>query len=327
MRLLSLALAMSVLAPLQVTRAQQESPVEYQIEDLGSVDGRGLTVANAINDFGEVVGWGLADSGTGVPVYWSRHTGFIKIVDLQGEAFDINDKGQVIGWFVRDFALVGFLWSREHGVTELGTLQPISINNRGDIVGPCVSGGGVPCLVSSGVVRELEVPAGASAFATSINDRGDIVGTVNFGPSDNAAIWRRHESGLEVLEPRAAAGYDHVIAREINDRRIIIGNLETLGATARYPVIWDRDGAPIVVDSMQGQATDINNHGVAIVWGEAPLNGLAWDTKHGTVSILPSLGGIDPPFPNDINNRGQIVGVSSDANGENHAVLWERVRK
>jgi hypothetical protein len=44
------------------------------------------------------------------------------------------------------------------------------------------------------------------------------------------------------------------------------------------------------------------------------------------VSVLPSLGGPDRPLPFDINNRGQIVGVSNDGEG-NHAVLWELKRK
>jgi probable HAF family extracellular repeat protein len=60
-----------------------------------------------------------------------------------------------------------------------------------------------------------------------------------------------------------------------------------------------------------------------IVWVESPARALAWDVRSGALTELPSLGGVDPPFPNDINNRGQIVGVSSNASSRLHAVLWE----
>jgi probable HAF family extracellular repeat protein len=63
------------------------------------------------------------------------------------------------------------------------------------------------------------------------------------------------------------------------------------------------------------------------VLGKQPLRTLACDVKRGTLSVLPPLGGLDAPIVYDINKRGQIAGVSSNAGGENHAVIWEPARR
>lgn len=102
---------------------------------------------------------------------------------------DINEKGQVVGWFNKDGRIVGFLWSRRGGLVEL-PLQPIAINDRGDIVGPCEPESSVACVLSRGVLRQLPDPDGADV--RTINDRGDVVGTVGLpGLGVAAAVWYR----------------------------------------------------------------------------------------------------------------------------------------
>ena len=325
MRRLTFALALCVFATVTAAPAAPASPPEYVLHDLGSVDNRGQTAALAINERGEIVGFGRSNSGLSVPFYWSARTGFIKILDsYPGNALDINDKGQVVGWFFRDGSSVGFLWSRRGGLEEL-PLQPIAINNRGDIVGPCESESTVICILSRGVVRPLPDPDGAEVG--SINDRGDVVGTVGLpGLGVGAAVWYRNEDSFTVLEPTPAAGYNAVLGLDINQQRVVVGTVETFDGTARHPVLWDRNGVADINLSLFGFATDINDRGVVTVQSEIPLAALAWDTRRMTVTVLPSLGGPDPPFAHDINNRGQIVGMSNDGD-ENRAVLWELKRK
>jgi len=323
MRALLLVTALAVLSPSHASAAAQNDRVSYEAHDLGSVDDQGLTVGQAINDHGEVVGMGRTAAGEAVPIYWSADTGFIKIVDLPGTAIDINDKGQVVGYFFRDFALVGFLWTREGGVKELGTLQPTAINNHGVIVGQCESEGPDPCVVSRGGVRRLHVTPGGSGFVTDINEAGDIVGTVSQGSQSNGAVWRRSQSDYTLLQPVSSpTGFTSVIPRHINDWGVIIGSVETGEFKPRYTTIWTRTGRPHILRALISQGVDINNSGVAVLIGEAPAQALAWNIVRGTFSRLPSLGGIDQPVPNGVNNRGQIVGSSATEDGQLHAVIW-----
>jgi uncharacterized membrane protein len=312
----------------QIEAAKARSPVVYELRDLGSIDNVGQSEGTAINDAGEIVGSGQSRSGPTVPFYWSQRTGFIKILegDVQGTTVDINERGQVAGWFVRNSSTVGFLWSRKNGLTELGTFRPIRMNDRGDIVGACDASNGVPCVWSSGILQRLDVPAGGFGLGLGINNRGDVVGDVNVTQNPSAALWRGGQTGFEILEPTPAAGYDSVLAYDINNRGIIVGRVERVGGVARHPVIWDRDRAPTVVDSTLGQLVGINNRGIGILLGENPPAGLVWDIRRSSLSVLPSLGGPDAPRPADINNRNQIVGLSSNEMLENHVILWERVQ-
>jgi uncharacterized membrane protein len=325
MRPLTFALALCLLAVLPAASASPDDPPEYIVHDLGSIDDRGETVAVAINDRGEIAGFGTSSSGLTVPFYWSAQTGFIKILDTySGNALDINDKGQVVGWFNRNGVIVGFLWSRRGGFVEL-PLQPVGINDRGDIIGPCAFESSVACILSRGLLRELPDPDGAEV--SSINDRGDVVGTVGIpGVGVGAAVWYGNDDSFTILEPTPAAGYNAVIGSDINQHRIVVGTVETFEGDARHPVLWDRNGVAEINASLFGWAIDINDRGVVIVQSEEPLAALAWDTRRMTVAALPSLGGPDRPLPSDINNRGEIVGVSNDGE-RNHAVLWEPKRK
>jgi uncharacterized membrane protein len=184
----------------------------------------------------------------------------------------------------------------------------------------------MPCLISSEVIQRLQAPAGGFGTPISINERGDVVGTVNVGSSSDAALWRRGQQDFETLQPTSAAGFEHVIAYDINDRGLIIGTVEIFdGTTIRWhPVIWNRDGSFTLFEWLFGQATNINNHGVVTVMGDSPPRTLAWDVRRGTISVLPSLGGLNAqPFAYDINNHGHIAGSADTAQGEIHAVVWE----
>lgn len=330
MRRLTFAIALLLLAAPGAATAQRVRQPEYTIRDLGSLDDVGETSALAINERGEVVGFGTATNDLTAPFYWSERTGFIKIfTDVNGIAANINDKGQVVGWRNESGIIRGFLWSRSGGLVSLGSLFPVGINNRGEIVGQCESGSPAACFVADGVVRTLAMPPDGAAEVTAIDERGDVVGTL-FSPEigAGAAVWRRktNTQTFTVLEPTAADGYNVVLGFDMNAHRVVVGTVEVVTGDVRHPVIWSRAGVADVNTSLFGFATDINNRGVVTIQSEVPLAGIAWDSRRMTVSVLPSLGGLDRPFPHDINNRGQIVGVSNNASGENHAVIWELAR-
>jgi len=323
-----LSLAFCLLALPSHTLARQMAGVEYVLRDLGTLENSTLSVGVAINDRGEVAGWSQLPTGASVPFYWSERTGFVTFLEgLPGAPVDINAKGQIAGWFYRDITLQGFLWSRREGFVDLGPFIPNAINDRGDIAGQCDISSPMPCVLSaSGVVRRLSVPDGGFGLAVDINNHGDVVGYVNVDPRSHAAIWRRNQETFEILTPTPDDGYEFVVAHDINDHGIIVGAVEQLGGLVRFPVIWDRTDTGTVVESVPGQATNVNNHGMVTLFAESPLRTLIWDLRRHTFSELPSLGGLDQPFASGLNDRGVIVGSSSTPAGENHAVIWEPVR-
>ena len=310
--------------------AQRVSPPEYAIRDLGSLDHMGQTEALAINDRGEVVGQGTAANDLTTPFYWSERTGFIKIFnDVDGIALDINNKGQVVGWRNEMGGIRGFLWSRRGGLVSLGSFFPAGINDRGDIVGQCDSNLITACVISKGVISTLAMRPGAAVEASGINEHGEVSATL-FDPvvAAAAAVWRRktYTKTFTVLEPTASDGYNVVLGHDINNRGSVSGTLEDQSGTIRSPVVWDRNGIANINTSVSGFANSLNDHGVVTVQSDVPLAALAWDSRRGTVSVLPSLGGPDRPSVFDINNRGMIVGMSNNGS-ENRAVMWVRTRR
>lgn len=63
----------------------------------------------------------------------------------------------------------------------------------------------------------------------------------------------------------------------------------------------------------------LNDNGQVLVGGE----GRSYVWRRGVLTDLGSLGG-DHTYAHDINERGQIVGVSGTADIEDHAFFWDR---
>jgi len=188
----------------------QFKPVIYEkggIQELPTFAGDTDGFANAINDSGQVVG---ASGNCATPdlhaLLWQPRGG--PVAQNEGERFsvtnlgslggtasnspqDINNKGHVVGVSsLSDGTLHAFLWTRENGIQDLGTLQPgdlatlgFAINSKDQIVGTSIdaNGNAHAFLRQGGVMTDLNtlIPAGSPLFlldAFAINDRGDIVG-------------------------------------------------------------------------------------------------------------------------------------------------------
>ena len=296
---------------------------QWSLEVLGPLDGR-QTIAAALNDRGDVVGYSWNAEGVQIPLLWTRKTGYVRFLgDTPGFATDINNRGEIVGVLLPTFA--AFAWTRAGGLVNLGTgFWPTSVDEAGVIAGTCegVSGQGRgPCIWEQGAFRSLGVPFGGSALA--LNERATVVGHTYLEDTDREMpfVWSA-KSGLRMLP--VPSGTYFSLAESINNAGVIVGwslMLPDENGYRHQPLIWDREGNIQQTLDVNGIALGINNRGVVI--GVSPAlrfedgRGFAW-TGGGDVVFL--LGG-DANLPADINERGDVAG-SIYSDGMWYAAMW-----
>ncbi len=171
------------------------------IQDLGTLGGPDSTAA-FVNQRGQIAGQSYTNATinpitlrpTQDPFFWENG----KMVDIGtlggtfGKSVGMNNRGQVVGDsnVAGDQADHAFLWDKEEGLKDLGTLGDYSvsslanwINDAGEIVGESDSlTASRGFLWRNGVMTDLGTVAGdACSVANSINSQGQIVG---FGAAD-----------------------------------------------------------------------------------------------------------------------------------------------
>jgi probable HAF family extracellular repeat protein len=192
------------------------------------------------------------------------------------------------------------------------------LNNLGQVVGFSENGvpdstcaPGTPLQVTrfepviwgqDGKIQELHLPTGDTVgFAWGINDYGQAVGTS--GLCSNTSIPGQNPAGA-------------------------------------HAVLWESDGTPTDLGHLQGTppgiynlATSINNRGEVVGFAcvgpsTNPLtcieDGFLWTKQTGMQDLggFPGAIATGPPCCNTINNRGEIVGFSLDANFNSRAIVW-----
>jgi probable HAF family extracellular repeat protein len=188
--------------------------VNGAIHELHTYAGDPDGVAAAINDNGQVVGasgtCSTFNPNSGLhlvenhALLWEKDGTVHDLGNLGGtggiagnHACAINNEGQVVGHseLSHNSTFHGFLWTRETGMRDLGTLAgdfaslALGINDRGNVVGGSLDPSFSPraSLWQNGKITDLNtlIPTGSSLFlllALSINSSGEIVGLA-FHPS------------------------------------------------------------------------------------------------------------------------------------------------
>ena len=169
------------------------------MQGLGSLQGGGGSIAQAVNRFGQVIGYSPTSRNTNSYAFiWSKTTGMKNLGTLPrggvSYAFAINDLGQVAGGSDCGTGCHhAALWSKTKGsILDLGVLQgakgsdAFGINNVGQVVGSVVYSALVyhyHAFVWSPSTGMLDlnnlIPANSGwvlEFAYAINDQGQIVG-------------------------------------------------------------------------------------------------------------------------------------------------------
>lgn len=250
----------------------------YAVTDLGALDDSTISVANAINQRGDVAGVSLNSDGEFRAVLW-RDGEIIDLGTLGGsysEALGLNDNGVVVGYATNAAEQIrAFRW--ENGVmTPLGVLPGFdqsvaySVNNNGLIVGRNIRNNADntqtfrACSFSGAVAVDLGSLGGDGAYASAVNEVGQIIGTaVGASTLERAALYTNGAfMSLGVL-----SGGDYSIGLGVNDAGQAVGQSHA-GGNELHAVLY-KNGMVIdlVGDAFPGlpsEARDINNNGVIV---------------------------------------------------------------
>ena len=189
----------------------------------------GLTLANGVNDSGQVAGETINSFGVFHGFLYSG--GIYTTLNVTGAtstvANGINDSGNVVGSYGDGSGNHGFLYS---GGTYLTLNDPLAtngtnangINAAGEIVGAYKDASGTHGFVySGGVYTTLDDPlaSGANTQANGINDLGQIVGTYSNATGSHGFLYS-NGTYTTVDDP---AGTNGNFIQGINDASQIVG--------------------------------------------------------------------------------------------------------
>jgi len=202
-------------------------------------------------------------------------------------------------------------------------------NALGEIVGTTALAGPTPgtticCgeafLYRDGLLQNLPGIGGQSSQAFAINDREVIVGSASVPGSgdvpNHAVVWENC-----VPTDLGTLGGNDSFARGVNNAGVIAGMAITDTGRA-HAVVW-RDHVIEDLgtgDALESQAYAINAAGTVAGFTSTPSGAVIW--RNGTLTRLPTLGG-PSAFALGLNDRGEVVGASTDASGTRfHAFLY-----
>ena len=198
-------------------------------------------------------------------------------------AYGVNNSGKVVGQVNTQSGQHAFLWSRQYGVKDLGTLGE---------------------------------PEWSGAY--DINERGQVVGS-SFAPGttlQRAFLWSAN-GGMVNLGTAGVYGPENAFSMGfgINNRGEIVGETDS------YAFLWtDRRGMVLLDRTRFNAAWDINDNGLIVgmcmVYCCPPqYHAVLW-TDVGKILDLGTLKLHSQAL--GINNRGEVVGGSSDKVGWTH---------
>ncbi len=241
-------------------------------------------------------------------------------------------------------AIEAVLW-RNGQLINLGTLggnesYPISVNNRGQVVGAASNAIPDPLALNffplsgtqtraflwqNGVMRDLGTLGGPDAFAVTVSDRGQVLGlslTSANSLAQDGFLW---QNGTMQDIPDALGG-TNVSPFYLNNEGQVVGFATLPGDQINHPFLW-HDGVFTDLGTLggdNGRADWVNELGEVV--GSADLPGSQTHDgflgKNGVMTDLGNLGLSSRAF--NINSQGQIVGHSIVLDGTPHAFLWEK---
>ena len=297
-----------------------------RLHDLGALPGNNSSAVFEVNGSGVGVGMSetaITDPHTGWPADHAVMFKGSKVTDLgtlpggyESQAIDINDHGQVSGF------------------GSNGIRDKYSFFNVLGGPGPCgPSGWGTQArsfVWRNGVMRDIGTLGGPDAIMTTQNAHGQITGQSWTNSTTNPA------TGIPTLDPFLWAnghmrdlgtlGGTVGFANWLNNRGEVVGVSDLAGDQTGHPFLW-ADGQMRDLGTLGGDfgfAGWVSERGFVTGGAQAAdqsFHGFLW--RNGKMHDLPPVGGAPWAFGSSVNDHGQVVGNTTDANGnERFAVLW-----
>jgi probable HAF family extracellular repeat protein len=310
------------------------SPVaSYTITDLGVLPGGSFSQASQGNtDNGLIAGVSDTPDGSQHAVLWQF-----------GQSIDLAAKG------------LGGPNSFAVGLNEKALVAGVAETAQSDPEDFCAYHSGlrcVPFLWQNGAMSALATLGGSNGAVSAVNKKGAMAGLAQTAVRDSgcpaplshdyeAVVWGPAPGQIRQLRP--LPGDTVGVAFWINDLGQVVGTSGACSNTLPYGVIvgphavlWDSDGAPIDLGNLGGsvdvslvavgnRAIYINNKsqvvGGSTLAGNKTAHAFLWsrDTGMKDLGVLP---GDDNSGALAINERGEVVGVSNDTDGNGRAFIW-----
>jgi probable HAF family extracellular repeat protein len=330
--------------------------------DLGALPGTNSSWASFISESGLVSGQsinGAIDPLTGWPeevaVLW-KDGEIINLGTLGGYesgAGVVNSHGQIAGFsgnavpdpyslLVLGTQTRAFLWDKDHGMQDLGTLggpdafAPV-INERGQVSGLSYTnstpnpGTGLPTadpfLWAHGQMLDLGTLGGTLGGAAALNNRGQVVGQSNLEGDviGHPFLWPGEDGKMLDLGTLGGSGG---AANAINDAGNVVGISDT--TTSTHAFLWRR-GKMIdlgtVNDDCFSDALGINARS-QVVGNSVSCDGTVghtflWENGHilNLNVFVPPDSGLTLVDAVNINDRGEIWGNAVRSDGTHRAFL------
>jgi probable HAF family extracellular repeat protein len=176
------------------------------MQDIGNLGSKGSTVAEGINNSGQIVGGSLVTGGAiSHPFLYTTSGGMQDLGSLGGNvstATAINDSGQVTGfsYLADNVTSHSFVWDQSNGMQDIGSIGDASsfalaINSSKEVVGYTISSSGSWTAFYWNAIegiKALESPASFQAYATGIGSNSQVVGFCgNNTPLSRGVRWDR----------------------------------------------------------------------------------------------------------------------------------------
>lgn len=256
----------------------------------------------------------------------------------------LNNRGAVAAYandnppnpnaFVGDLS---FLWdggtiTALHGLPGATDTVAISLNDHNTVVG--ISGGDSwqthAVVWENGTVRDLgTLPGDLFSWGWNVNNRGQIVGysfSLPWHERGRAFLWERGK--MHPLLPLPGFSGDNDVAISINEKGQIVGASGPSFESPVYATLWENGNSTPIALGAYGSGLAINDKTqvTGIHWNADFSYAQAFFWEKGELTLLASVGVGPVTLGTDINNHGQIVGVSlDDFTDVTHstAILWE----
>jgi probable HAF family extracellular repeat protein len=291
-------------------------PTQWTFIDLGVLPGFTSSVARAVNNHGQVVGFNLGFAGLGDTGFLWEDGSMIDfgiqdpLRDSRFAAVDINDRGQVVGNFGPQ------VWTWKDGVGSfLGARgRACCIDKFGDVA----LNDGHAVLWEDGAPTDLGTLGGDSSQALAMNDRGQVVGNAQL--SDGALhpfVWDdgvMSDLGFGIRV--GACTHTLVAANGVNNHGQVAGT--SANSCDDHPTAVLYDGRlHLLLDN--AAATAMNDHGdvVGVVYGEGLVEAGAFLFSNGKVTRIDQMpeveaAGFTQLHAADINDHGWIAGFGQE---------------